>query len=120
VVPDPEAWLSARLGPLAWCTIEPLGPGGADHADEGVVPSRRGRPPPPSLPSRRRAPLDKLLPLHLSSGLLTVQRMAAAPRVRLGGCAGDGAVEVTRTSKGPVGRMTPLQVAPDGATGVTG
>ena len=54
----------------------------------------------------------------LSSVPLPPERMAVALRVERGDGIMDGAVEVLWASEGLVGRMVPLQVAPEGLDGV--
>jgi putative DNA primase/helicase len=77
VVPDPEAWLSDRLGPLAWCRPDqpPVDPPGEAVLVPGCVPALPPevirRPPPPVPP-----PIEVMMP---PAELLTVRGPGGRP-----------------------------------------
>jgi len=84
VVPDPEAWLADRLGPLAWCRVDqpPVDPLGeavlvpvVPGSVPGLPPEMIRRPPPPVPP-----PIEMMMP---PAELLTVRGPGHRPIVSI-------------------------------------
>ena len=84
VVPDPEAWLADRLGPLAWCRLDQPPADPPAEADlvpvvpdcvPGLPPEMIRRPPPPVPP-----PIEMMMP---PAELLTVRGRGRQPIVSI-------------------------------------